>query len=100
MAGAHTYARFTRALIPQTAQVDGMTDFQLYLAIGVPSFAVLLGIIMNGLLFQALNSRMTALETRFTALEASVNTRFDLLMSKLAETASGRATHIPASHAR
>lgn len=69
-----------------------MTDFQLYMAIGVPSFAVLLGMIMNGLLFQAINARMsavearmTALEARMTGLEATFNMRFDLLMGKLSE---------------
>lgn len=69
-----------------------MTDFQFYMAIGVPSFAVLLGMIMNGLLFQALNARITAVETRMLnlenkmhSLEATFNVRFDLLMSKLSD---------------
>jgi hypothetical protein len=62
-----------------------MTDTQLYLAIGVPSFVVLAGMLVNGLLFMGLNSRMTALETRMTNLENTFTTRFDLLMGKLTD---------------
>lgn len=62
-----------------------MTDAQLYLSIRVPSFVVLIGILTNGLLYNALNSRMTVLENRFSALEATVNARFDIMMGKLAE---------------
>lgn len=62
-----------------------MTDVQLYLAIGVPSFVVLMGMLMNGLLFLGLNSRMTALEGRMANLENTFTTRFDLLMGRLIE---------------
>ena len=55
-----------------------MTDQQLYLAIGIPSFAVLMGMLMNGALFLALNSRMQALEAR-------VNEGFQLILGKIAE---------------
>jgi hypothetical protein len=73
-----------------------MTDTQLYLAIGVPSFVVLVGMLMNGLLFLGLNSRMTglegtlnsrmtSLENRMLNLENTFTTRFDLLMGRLIE---------------
>jgi hypothetical protein len=62
---------------------------QLYLAIGIPSFVALIGILVNSALYIALantlNARMTALENRMTSLEATITTRFDLLMGKLAE---------------
>jgi hypothetical protein len=67
-----------------------MTDTQLYLAIGVPSFVVLMGMLMNGLLFLGINSRMTGLEGRISSienrmlnLENTFTTRFDLLMGRL-----------------
>ncbi len=66
-----------------------MTDLQLYLTIGVPSFVVLIGILVNGFLYNslssALNSRMSRLESRMLALEATFTTRFDLIMGKLSE---------------
>ncbi len=55
-----------------------MTDTQLYLAIGVP-------MLMNGLLFLALNNRIGSLETRIAALEGSFTARFDLIMGKMTE---------------
>ena len=58
-----------------------MTDTQLYLAIGIPTLALALGMIGNGLLFNALSARMSSLEARMLALE----TRFDLMMGKLGE---------------
>jgi hypothetical protein len=39
-----------------------VTDAQRYLAIGVPTIALVLGMIGNGLLFNALSARMTGLE--------------------------------------
>ena len=62
-----------------------MTDAQLYLAIGIPTFALLLGMIGNGLLFNALSARISSLEARMLALETSVNTRFDLIMGRLGD---------------
>jgi hypothetical protein len=80
-----------------------MTDAQLYLAIGIPTFALILGMIGNGLLFNALSARissleggfegrmsalaarMSGLETRMLALETSMSTRFDLIMGRLSD---------------
>lgn len=62
-----------------------MTDAQLNLAIGIPTFALILGMIGNGLLFNALPARITRLEGGMLALETSMNTRFDLIMGRLSE---------------
>ncbi len=69
-----------------------MTDSQLYLAIGLPTLVVALGMIGNGFLFNALSARMNALEMRMNALEArvqafeiSVNQRLDLIVGKISE---------------
>ena len=62
-----------------------MTDTQLYLAVGVPTIALVLGMIGNGLLFNALSARMSSLEARMLALESSMKTRFDLIMGRLAD---------------
>ncbi len=62
-----------------------MTDTQLHLALGVPTIALVLGMIGNGLLFNALSARMSSLEARMLALESSMNTRFDLIMGRLAD---------------
>jgi len=42
-----------------------------------------LGMIGNGLLFNALSARLSSLETRMLALETSMSTRFDLIMGRL-----------------
>jgi hypothetical protein len=71
-----------------------MTNAQLYLAIGMPTLAVLVGILINGLQFHAqigaLSARLTTVETSFNARMASLETRmmnletkFDLLMGKV-----------------
>ena len=62
-----------------------MTATQLHLAVGVPTIALVLGMIGNGLLFNALSARMSSLEARMLALESSMNTRFDLIMGRLAD---------------
>jgi hypothetical protein len=69
-----------------------MTDTQLYLTIGVPTMALVLGMIGNGLLFNVLSARITSLEARMLALETrmhtfetSVNQRIDLLIGKIGE---------------
>ena len=57
-----------------------MDNVQLYLAIGAP-------ILFNGLMFTVLTvmttSRLAALESRMTALENVLTTRFDLIMGRL-----------------
>ena len=69
-----------------------MADSQLYLVIGLPTLAVVLGMITNGFLFNALSARMTSLEARMLAMEArllafetSVNQRIDILTGKIGE---------------
>ena len=62
-----------------------MTDTQLYLAVGVPTMALVLGMIGNGLLFNALSARMRSLGGRMLAVESSMKTRFDLIMGRLAD---------------
>jgi Flp pilus assembly protein TadG len=60
-----------------------MTNVQLYFAIGVPTFTVLLGIIMG--VFQSSRAStqnaqaLSQLNLRFTSLENSMNARFSIL---------------------
>ncbi len=62
-----------------------MTDAQSYLAVGLPTLAVMVGILVNGLLVSQmgnqLGARMTSLENRMTSLE----TRFETLTGKVIE---------------
>ncbi|HUK18404.1 MAG TPA: hypothetical protein VLW65_18400 [Bryobacteraceae bacterium] len=62
-----------------------MSDIQLYLSIGLPTLAVVIGIMVNGLLFSGLSARMSSLEARMLALENTTTTRFDLMMGKLSD---------------
>jgi hypothetical protein len=62
-----------------------MTDTQLYLAVGIPTVAVLLGILMNGLLYNSLSTRMSTVEARMLSLENTFTARFDILMGVLSE---------------
>jgi hypothetical protein len=62
-----------------------MTETQLYVAIGIPTIAILIGILMNGLLYNALSARMSGVEARMLSLENTFTARFDLMMGKLAE---------------
>jgi hypothetical protein len=55
-----------------------MTDIQLYIAAGLPTLAVLVGILMNVSLFNSLGTRLLALETK-------VDTKLDIVAGKLAE---------------
>jgi hypothetical protein len=50
-----------------------MTDAQLYLAIGLPSFVALVGILVNVGYFVSLNGRMTRVEDKLDLLTGSVN---------------------------
>lgn len=46
-----------------------MTGTQLYLSIGLPTLAVVLGMILNGFVFNALSAPMSSLESRMLSLE-------------------------------
>ena len=56
-----------------------MTDVQLYLAIGIPTIAVLIGILTNVIHHSAVNSRFNSVDARFSSLDArfgSLDARF------------------------
>jgi hypothetical protein len=57
-----------------------MSNIQLYFAIGVPTFTVLLGIVIG--LIQS-NHVLNQLDLRFTSLENSMNTRFSILEGRM-----------------
>lgn len=69
-----------------------MTDAQRYFAVGIPTIALVLGMIGNGFLFNALSARMSSLEPRMLAIEGrvagfetSINQRIDMLIGKISE---------------
>jgi len=53
-----------------------MTDAQLYLAIGLPVFAVVMNILAGVLQTNSLNGRFTSLESNMNARFASIDSRF------------------------
>jgi len=57
-----------------------MTNIQLYFAIGVPTFTVLLGIVIG--LFQS-NHVLNQLNMRFTSLETTMNSWFSSLEGRM-----------------
>jgi hypothetical protein len=57
-----------------------MTNVQLYFAIGVPTFTVLIGIMIG--IFQ-LNHVLNQINLRFTSLETTMNTRFSTLEGRM-----------------
>ena len=73
-----------------------MNQQQLYIAVGLPTIVALIGILVNIGYFVAINGRIGSLETRldsrinivesrFQALEAKIDTKFDLLIGKIFE---------------
>jgi hypothetical protein len=86
-----------------------MTDAQMYFAIGVPVFAIIMSVIGGMFQFSALGARITSLETnlgarltsmenRFTNLEsrfAGLEARFDTLTGKVIEI-DNRLTRVEA----
>ena len=54
-----------------------MTDMQLYIAAGLPTVAVFVGILMNVSLFNSLSARLLALDNK-------VDTKLDIVTGKLA----------------
>ena len=68
-----------------------MTDVQLYLPIGIPTLAVLLGILTNVIQWNAMNARFYSLEARFNGLDI----KFDTLTGKVIDV-DDRVTRIEA----
>jgi hypothetical protein len=64
-----------------------MNDTQLSLAIGMPTIAILVGVLINGMQYHAataaLNARMSTIETSINARLTSVETRLDILIGKM-----------------
>ena len=57
-----------------------MNNIQLYFAIGVPTFTVLVGIVIG--IFQSTHS-LNQLNSRFTSLESAMNARFTTLEGRM-----------------
>ena len=55
-----------------------VTNTQLYFAIGVPVFAIIVNMMANIM-------QITTINARITSLESSMNTRFDTLLGKVIE---------------
>lgn len=68
-----------------------MTNVQLYFAIGIPVFAIIMAMVGGMFQFSALSARFTSMENRFTSLE----TRFDALIGKVIEI-DNRLTRVEA----
>ena len=75
-----------------------MTDVQLYFAIGIPTLAVLVGILTNVIHHSAVNSRFSSVDARFSSLDARFNNldvKFDTLTGKVIDV-DNRVTRIEA----
>ena len=75
-----------------------MTDLQLYLAIGIPTFAVIVGILMNVIHHSAVNARFNSVDARFNSVDARFNNldaKFDMLTGKVIDV-DNRVTRIEA----
>ncbi len=73
-----------------------MTDLQLYLAIGIPTFAILVGMLMNTVHHSAVNARFNSVDARFNGVDArfdSVDARFNHLDVKF-DTLTGKVIDV------
>jgi hypothetical protein len=61
---------------------ENVNDTQLYLAIGLPVFAVMINILTGVLQHSATNARFTTIDSRFTNLESNMNGRFNALENR------------------
>jgi hypothetical protein len=50
-----------------------MSDAQFYLMIGIPTFAVLIGILTNAVLFKRIHARFDRVDAGFDRLEAKLD---------------------------
>jgi hypothetical protein len=72
-----------------------VTDSQLYLAIGIPTLAVLFGILTNVIQWNAMNARFNSLESRFNNMDVKLDVKFDTLTGKVIDV-DNRVTRIEA----
>jgi hypothetical protein len=72
-----------------------MTNIQLYFAIGIPTFTVLVGIVIG--LFQS-NHVLNQINLRFTSLENTMNARFSILEGRFNLMDSDMKTLVRASN--
>jgi hypothetical protein len=72
-----------------------MNNVQLYFAIGVPTFTVLVGIVIG--IFQS-NHVLNQLNLRFTSLESAINTRFGSLEGRMLMLEGDMKTLVRASN--
>jgi flagellar capping protein FliD len=66
-----------------------MTDIQLYFAAGIPTFAILIGILTNIVHHNAVNARFNTVENRISSLENRIDARFNNLEVKF-DTLTGK----------
>ncbi len=72
-----------------------MNNGQLYFAIGIPTFTVLCSSMIG--IFQ-LNHTLSQIDSRFTSLEANIDTRFSLLESRMGVFGNDRKTLVKISN--
>lgn len=74
-----------------------VTDVQLYLAIGIPTLAILIGILTNSLQLSSMNTRISSLESRtdsrFNSMENRMDGRFNNLDAKF-DTLTGKVIDV------
>jgi hypothetical protein len=61
---------------------SGMNNVQLYFAVLVPTFAVIVGIVAGTLQMNYIGRRFTSLESKLTSIEASMNARFTAIENR------------------
>jgi hypothetical protein len=75
-----------------------VTDAQLYLSIGIPTFAVLITLLTNVIQHNSVNARFNSVDGRFNSLESRFNNldvKFDTLTGKVIDV-DNRVTRIEA----
>jgi len=75
-----------------------MSNIQLYLTIGVPTLAILVGMLMDAVHFSSINARFSSQYARFNSIDARFNNlevQFDTLIGKIVEL-HNRVTRIEA----
>ena len=80
---------WAESFTPAAVQYEQVTDVQLYLAIGMPTLAVLIGLLTNVVQLNAINARISGVETRISSMEARIDARFNSLEIRL-ETLTGK----------